>query len=681
MKRANCFAILCLLLLSFSAFAGNKNPTVEKLPSWITATTVNYEANHLDHEAQDGYTDLHYELQVSLQQQTVFLKKAVHILSEAGVQNKSQISIDYDPSFQSLVFHAIRIIRGGAVVNKLELSKIKTIQQEKELNRNIYNGSLTAVLFLEDVRKDDIIEYSYTIKGFNPIFQNRYATMLDTQFGVPVYGIYYKLMVPKNRRLYIKNSLTGLQPVESATATETVYEWRIQDALPVQTETGAPSWYDPFPMVMVSEFGTWKEVADWAQELFSFTAPVPANLQKKIAEIKAAHTSTEAQLLAALRFVQDDVRYMGVEMGVNSHKPHQPSQILDQRFGDCKDKAYLLCTLLRGLGIEAYPVLNNTFYKKTIDTWQPSPTIFDHATVCVQLNGKRWWFDPTISYQRGPLQTIAYPDYQIGLVIRPGTTSLTTIPLQDIGKVNTKEVFTVKRMRGPVQLKVTTQFTGSFADNTRSEFKNNSVGEIRKTYKNFYSAYFKKLQMDSLTYQDNEQSGLFTTTEYYTISNFWEEEAGKTSILLEPYLINSIIKKPKEDDRTTPYALSYPIRYHETVEIQLPEDWKIEESTSQFKDAAFSFRCRYTRPATDVVLLEYDYENLADHIQPDRLPAFTKEMNRAEESMAFKLYTQSGGSSSESFLTHADNPFTAAYVLLGLCVVATYLYKRNHSKA
>lgn len=677
MKQTNCLATLGLLFLSLTLFAGRKNPVVEKQPAWVTATSINYTANKFDQEAEDGYSDLHYEKQVSLQQQSVFSKRAVHILSEAGVQNQSQISVEFDPSYQSLAFHTIRIVRGGEVINKLQLSKIKTIQQEKELDRFLYNGSLTAVLFLEDVRKGDIIEYSYTVKGFNPIFKNKYAELFQTKFSVPVYGIYFRLLVPKERTVSIKNSLTELQPTVSTTPTEKTYEWKIADSEPVHTEANIPSWHDPFPMIMVSEFSSWKEVSDWASELFPFSQPLPASLQKKAADIKANFATTEAQLLAALRFVQDDIRYMGVEMGENSHKPHAPAQVLQQRFGDCKDKAYLLCTLLRELDIEAYPVLNNTFYKKAIHLWLPTPKAFDHATVCVQLNGKTFWFDPTIAYQRGPLQAISYPDYQTGLVLRSGTTGFTAIPLQDNGKVVTKEIFTIKQRNGPAKLKVVTQFSGSFADNTRYSYQTNSITDIRKTYKEFYTVYFKKLEIDSVTYQDDEATGIFTTNEYYSIRDFWSTEDEKTKVVLEPYLINSVLKKPKEYERTMPYSLSFPTRYHEEISVELPEEWSVEESSAAFKDEAFSLNCRYFQLERNKVILEYNFENLRDYVGPERNAQFLEEMKRAERSLAFELYSTAETSSSTSFNTSPNNGFTIAYVLASICALATYFYRRR----
>ena len=104
------------------------------------------------------------------------------------------------PSYQTLTFHSVRILRENKVIDQLNLSKFKTIQQESELSRHIYDGSLSSVLFLEDVRKGDVIEYSYTITGFNPIFQGKYSATYDVDFEVPVGSFYYKLIVPNGRR-------------------------------------------------------------------------------------------------------------------------------------------------------------------------------------------------------------------------------------------------------------------------------------------------------------------------------------------------------------------------------------------------------------------------------------------------------------------------------------------------
>ena len=170
-------------LFSFSILeAQDKRVKIEKLSPWITINSINYNSTQLDHEAEDGYVDLAYEKQVNLQLQSTFRRKAIKIISEAGVQNGSEISIKFDPSYEQLIFHNIQVIRVNEVFDKLQREKIKVIQQETELDRHIYDQSLSAILLLEDIRKGDIIEYSYTIKGFNTIFKGRYADVYDVGY-------------------------------------------------------------------------------------------------------------------------------------------------------------------------------------------------------------------------------------------------------------------------------------------------------------------------------------------------------------------------------------------------------------------------------------------------------------------------------------------------------------------
>src|SRR5687768_2988897 len=337
--------IVLVIVLPISIYAQN-NVKVEPSPRWITNNVVNFQNSKLDDEAEDGYIDLVYENQIHLKEQTIYYKKVVKILSEAGIQNSSEVSINYDPSYEQLIFHSVLIIRGNDKINKLDLKKIKTIQQEKELDRFIYDGSKTSILILEDVRKGDIIEYSYSVKGANPILAGKFSVMLETRFSVPVYQLYYKLITPKNFPISIKSNQTNASPLVTNANSETNYEWAVNDVIILYVPVNIPSWYDPYHTIMISEYKNWKEINDLARSLFAFNLPLSKDLQSAIDEIRKTNKTQEKVLLAALRFVQDEIRYLGIEMGENSHKPNSPDKTLKQRFGDCKDKSYLLCTLL-----------------------------------------------------------------------------------------------------------------------------------------------------------------------------------------------------------------------------------------------------------------------------------------------------------------------------------------------
>jgi len=629
--------VLVLVLLGFqTSIAQNTRPTKSPEPNWISRQSYDYTNTALDKQAEYGYIDLVSEQQVCLKDQATYYKRAYKIMSEAGVQNNSELSFTYDPAYSKLTLHSIKIIRNEEVINQLDLSKIKTIQQEKELTMHSYDGSLSAIIFLEDVRKGDIIEYSYTITGFNPIFKGKYSRYFESSFSSPLYHLYYKLIVPPGRNINIKNSHIKIDPQVRIENGNTSYEWRLNNLSPVGVQDNIPSWYDAYSMIMVSEYNSWSEVNAWASTLFPKDVSLSPGLKKKIEEIKSEENTEEARILAALRFVQDDIRYMGIEMGVNSHQPSHPNKIFAQRYGDCKDKSYLLCNMLNAMGIDASPVLINTEYKKTISEWLPTHAAFDHVTVRVKLNDKYYWFDPTISYQRGRIQDISFPDYQRGLVISDTSTSLTAIPFKEPGITSVKEIFDIPNTYGNARLRVITKYSGSFADDMRRSLHSNSLREMEGIAKDYYSTYFEEIECDSLNYSDNESTGILTIREYYSLNNLWENSKGKKRVSFQPYVITGVLDKPKDTKRKMPFYLSYPAKYKEEIEINLPEEWKGEESEHNVRCDGFKLKTQYSYNNRKFQLV-YQYETLKDHIDPSEIDEYLEKFKKANESLAYEL--------------------------------------------
>jgi transglutaminase-like putative cysteine protease len=660
-----CFT--CLHAQQVKISAGNE-------PAWVTLQTPDYSNTELDKEATDGKIDIDYEQQTDLSSQSSYYRRAIKLLSDAGVQNGSAVSVTFDPSYETLQFHKIQIIRNRKPINQLDLSKIKIIHQEKDIDRLIYNDKRTAMLFLEGVEKGDIVAYSYTITSFDPLHK-KYTDQYNLQFSVPVCQLYYKLIVPKGRNVRYKNSHTNLTPVITSQAEATVYEWKTGNIAPMQLQENVPDWYDPYPLVRLSEYRDWKEVNDWALTLFQTPASLSGPLQAKIESIKRSFNAPEERTQAALRFVQDEIRYLGVEMGENAQKPHHPDQIFRQRFGDCKDKSFLLCTILTNLGIEAHPVLINTTYKKMIADWLPSPDIFDHCTVQALINHNMYWFDPTIDYQRGPIASVFYPDYQMGLVIAPSTSDLTNIPPHVKGKEIVLESFDVPDMSGTAHLTVTTHFFGFYADNERDYFNNTSLADIRKNYQSFYAYNFNKIHSDTVMFSDDEKTGVFTTIEKYTIHEFWGNLNSIQKVSFEPYVITGAIKRPKKETRTMPYALNYPAQYDEEIEVHLPSYWHIKESHDEVKDPHFTFSSSYSIQGKKL-LLSYHYENLADHVEPGDMNNYMASQNQMDESMEYELTSNTQGYDAPVANTGESN-YNYLYLVLGLCVFITYKVRQQ----
>lgn len=626
-----------IFFIQQAVFAFSDKPKITKEPVWITKTPIDYKANTLDGEALDGYIEMDYQFQVDLASQSKYIHLSRKILSQAGVQNASKVSILYDPRYERLNLHSLHIIRNQKLLNRLVLPKFKVIHQENDLDNFIYNGTSNAFLILDDVRIGDIIEYSYTVTGFNPIFKNKYTEILSLNFSAPLYNLYYKIISPPERNLHIKNMNTSLKARISAKNGQKIYEWSNKNSVPLTLQDYTPSWYNPYYEVFISEYNNWKEVNDWAMELFPTNIMLSAELRKKIKEIDNTYKKKSEKLKYALRFVQDEIRYMGIEMGVNSHKPAHPSIVFAQRFGDCKEKSYLLCTMLNAMHINAQPVLINTELKSKLNDYLPSPKNFNHVTVKVILDNYTYWYDPTIAYQRGDVKELYYPDFQTGLVVAGNTTDLTGIFFSNFNSQQVKNYFKVGAMEGKGYLKVVSTYQGNAADRVRSSFNNKSNAELMNDYQKFYASYYEDIKADSLFFKDDEKSGLFTTTEYYTINNFWTlDKEGVNKFSFSAVIINDIIVKPKEKNRNMPFFLVYPAKYREETVIDLPQYWNVATSEVHLRSNKYTLNSRFYNTGNQVHLYT-DYENYSDHVSADQAPEYFKDITEYESSARYEL--------------------------------------------
>lgn len=659
-----------------------QQPRIGAAPAWVREYPLQDDGTSAEKDMDDGYVHLLVERQINIAEKTMYKKNVLQIETAAGVQNASQISVDYDPSYQRVIFHYIHIIRGGKVINGLIPSAIRTIHQEKDIYKSIYNGALTAMIFLEDVRKGDRIEYAYSLQGFNKVFGDKYFETLDAGFSVPVTHLYYKLICPAGRVLQIKNAGNVPDPVVSETGAGKVYEWKMENLPAVEDDDGEPSWYDPGPYVMISEYRTWKEVNDWALSLFKVNQAPSGELGDRIGRIRSAFDSPEKRVLAALRFVQDDVRYLGIEMGPNTHQPHDPEKVCAQRFGDCKDKALLLVTMLNALGITASPVLINADDKDRIRDQLPSPYAFNHATVRIRLDGKDYWLDPTISFQRGGIRDISFPDFKCGLVLTDTTTGLTAIPLQDSGEVVAKELFTMSSVAGPAQMDITTRYTGSFADDVRSDLNSSSLPEMQKSYLEFYDYYKDVKVKDSLTVEDDEQTGMVTTHEHYTIGKLWQGQSLGSKASFYALLVNSILPRPKDKERTAPFALPYPLHYREEMEIRLPENWHFDGTPGEIKSPGFLFASTI-QTGISSVKLSYEYRTLQDYVNAGEVKNFYNQNEQVKDALGYELTLSNDEGGDDTKSSHNPNEAAdlwEAVILVVLCTTAIVMHVRRRRR-
>jgi hypothetical protein len=382
-----------------------------------------------------------------------------------------------------------------------------------------------------------------------------------------------------------------------------------------------------------SDFASWAEVGQWALPLYEVEKTnMPVELREMIVKWRDGSLTDEERARKALDFVQDGLRYTGLELGPDSYRPAHPFETFQLRYGDCKAKSVLLCTILSEMNIQARPALVDSG-GGNIGEHLPSPFAFDHVIVKVILNGKTVWVDPTESNQGGLLWNRHVSHFGKALVIKPGVSGLEDIPFPapDNAREEVTSTFKMEGYKHPVTLTIKTVYQGADADNNRDYFARNNRKEIQKNYLNYYTHYYPGIAEDApMEVEDTRPANLMIITEHYRIGSLWRTNASEKRLEADIYgeSLYHRLTEPSVRVRKMPLRVLYPMKQQQDVVVHLPDnDWELPAVTNVVTDDAFSFRAERTF-ADATIRYHYECETKSNAVPAARVAEYLK--NRRE---------------------------------------------------
>ena len=634
---------------------------VRSAPSWIEPLEAETSLAIAKQNVRWGIYDLVNDHQV--RGETRYFRIARKVLSPSGVQNASELELDFDPSFERLILHRVDIVRGNFRIDSLEPDEVRVIEKEDDSESRIYDGERTALLFIKDVRPGDVIDYSWSIEGVNPLLGGRYTDEYDLSSGVPTRRIRHRLLWPAGRPLQWR----GGDPNISMNGETQVLVWERNDVPALDVEDEIPPWYEPWESIQVSEFASWQEVATWADGLFVLDERSSTEVKQLAARITTENATRDARITAAIRFVQDEVRYLGIEMGRNSHQPHQPWETLESRWGDCKDKTLLLAALLREFGLEAYPALVNTRLQHRLGEKLPSPFLFDHVIAQVVDHGHAYWVDGTISDQGGTLATIETPSDGMALIVRKGTTALAKIVPNAHGATLVEQTYTTTDFAKPTQLTVKTTFTGGEADAARSQLASLSLEDYAQQRINALAFDQPKIAADGMPQvADDRVKNRIVVTEKYHVPELWAD--GDWSWY--PRALGAHLTRPETMIRSMPLAFTHPLNVQQSVTFNFPEKMDLHESTSVTETP--TFRYEYSVDSNGkTVTIRQSLRSRGDAVAVKDIPDHLTKLSAIWSEIGFRL-SPPGAVEEPSTPSKASNwivGFLGVAVFVAICVM------------
>src|SRR5208337_865213 len=317
----------------------------------------------------------------------------VRIQSQAGVEEFGQLVFGYSSATEKLEVEYVRVRKPDGQVVVTPESTAQDFAPDVLKEAPMYSDYRQRHISVAALRPGDTLEYRTVTRSLTPLATGNFWYEATFPKGVVVNEDRLEINVPKAREVKLK-SPTRSPEIQDA-GDRRVYTWVVTDIRPERNKEKDDADQDNGPDVQLTTFTNWKQVAQWYAKLQGERMTVDASVQEKADELtKGADTPTE-KARRLYDFVARNVRYVSISLGIGRYQPHSAADVLQNGYGDCKDKHTLFSALLRAEGIQSYPVLIGSVRKLDADV--PSPAQFDHVITAVRLQAGTGltWLDTT----------------------------------------------------------------------------------------------------------------------------------------------------------------------------------------------------------------------------------------------------------------------------------------------
>jgi len=247
------------------------------------------------------------------------------------------------------------------------------------------------------------LQDSWAFQEVDPLIESRYSLKLTPGWEFKASWIHHAEVAPletgTNQWQWVVKEVKGIEPEADMPPRRGVAGQMIVSFFP---PGGAPHH---------NEFANWNGMGMWYRDLAGDRNQASEQIKQEVASLTAAKTTPLEKMQALAQFMQRDIRYVAIELGIGGWQPHPAPDIFFHRYGDCKDKATLMISMLREIGIEAHYVIINA-QRDAVTPNEPAHDAFNHAITAIDLPnglsdpslvatlqhpklGKILFFDPT----------------------------------------------------------------------------------------------------------------------------------------------------------------------------------------------------------------------------------------------------------------------------------------------
>jgi transglutaminase-like putative cysteine protease len=377
----------------------------------------------------------------------------------------------------------------------------------------------------------------------------------------------------------------------------------------------------------------WAEIGDWEDRLASPRTEAPREIDLKAKELTDGAADFKAKIRNIADFMQREIRYVAIEVGIGGFQPHPAADVFRYRYGDCKDKATLLIAMLNAVGIRATWVMVDT-HRGFVDPALPSRD-GNHMIAAIEVpagsidpdlkavvaarSGKHYLiFDPTDTYT--PIGLIR-PELQgsYGVLVLGKESQIVELPIPP-PDASTLERSASFRLDGDGTLKgsVTETRSGETGSHYRYLYNAETEKQQREYMEHRLQRDFASFTLESASAQNTHDMAKSVVVNFSLTANRYAKPAGEL-LLLRPRVIGSHVDEFNDKPRLYPIDLGETGTWRDTVDVALPPGYMVEDAPDPVSiDVGFARYASSVKADGDVLHYSREYVVKEPMVAPEK---------------------------------------------------------------
>jgi hypothetical protein len=443
-----------------------------------------------------------------------------------------------------------------------------------------------SVFAYEVTQEEDTVftTYPYRFQDSVPVVQTRFVLTLPAAWEARAAVFNHDEVQPR---------------VEGST-----YSWELRDLPWIEREEHSPGFESIAPWIGVTYFPAagsnpslrslkdWSAVSQWLSGYMDPPAEPTAMVRAKSAELTSG-ARTELDKIRAIAAFAQQTNYVEVAMNLTrggGYTPHSAEQVLTRNYGDCKDKAGLMRSLLKSAGIDAYTVAIFSGDREYVRPEWPSPNQFNHAIVAVKVSpettaatvlnhprlGRLLIFDPTDPVTPvGDLPSQEQAGY--ALVVAGLDGELIRMPqLPPASARIERSVEARVDDSGRLTAHLVTEYFGQAGSSVRYQISHGGTEQLKKNLERAYSGRLGGVTLDKISPADHATENRMELAVDLGVGQFGQFMQQKMLVLKPGVLAPDAEYVFSNKERKLPVRLESRLR-QDSVVIQLPAGFSIDE--------------------------------------------------------------------------------------------------------